>query len=705
MTLHVSTRVDELVWGTGGLHLVLSFDAQAPVALTGIRVDGVDHALYATPALEVLTVDGGHVPASTRLNHTAAGAELRYSGHEIVDTDDMSELVVTSDGAGLRVEWHIEQIAETPAFRSWVRVRNTGEQPVGLRSVASWVGGFTREGVDGGALAGWSLVHASSDWLGESRWARTELRNALPRLREELTGHNPRGALITSSTGTWSTGHALPNGFLESAHLAWGWQIEHNGAWRSDVGEDTRGGYLALSGPTDDDASWFRSLASGESFDSVPVTITAGADLEAVSANLTAYRRAARHPHVDNTALPVVFNDYMNTLNGDPTTERLLPLIAAAAEVGSEVFCIDAGWYDDSGVWWDTVGAWLPSATRFPGGLGEVIDAIRAAGMVPGLWLEPEVVGVRSPIADILPTEAFLQRRGARIVEHGRYHLDLRHPAAIAHVDEVVDRLVEQYGIGFFKFDYNINPGPGTDLDADSVGDGLLQHNRAHLAWLDRLLDRHPDLVIENCASGAMRSDFAMLSRLAMQSTSDQQDFRLFPPIAASAPLAILPEQAANWAYPQPGMTDEEVAFCMVTSLLGRLYLSGYLNNMDAATRTLVDEAVAAYKSELRDVVRTATPTWPLGIPEWDGAWVAFGLRAVDGVEYLSLWNRDASHPETRIELPHLRGSDLRVSTVYPAALTPWNHSWDRSAGVLTVRAGDAPASARTLRLETAPAH
>ena len=66
-----------------------------------------------------------------------------------------------------------------------------------------------------------------------------------------------------------------------------------------------------------------------------------------------------------------------------------------------------------------------------------------------------------------------------------------------------------------------------------------------------------------------------MLSRLAMQSTSDQQDFRKYPPIAASAPVSMLPEQAASWAYPQPEMSDEEAAFCLVTGLLGRFYLSG----------------------------------------------------------------------------------------------------------------------------------
>src|ERR1700684_4172068 len=159
---------------------------------------------------------------------------------------------------------------------------------------------------------------------------------------------------------------------------------------------------------------------------------------EAAVAGLTTYRRAVRRPHEDHRRLPVIFNDYMNTLMGDPTTERLLPLIAAAAQTGAEYFCIDSGWYTDIGEdWWDAVGAWKPSQTRFPNGITEVLDHIRAAGMIPGLWLEPEVVGVNSPVAGKLPAEAFFQRDGALVVEHGRYHLDRRHPAPVKHLAEV----------------------------------------------------------------------------------------------------------------------------------------------------------------------------------------------------------------------------------------------------------------------------
>lgn len=316
--------------------------------------------------------------------------------------------------------------------------------------------------------------------------------------------------------------------------------------------------------------------------------------------------------------------------------------------------------------------------------------------MVPGLWLEPEVVGVRSPIADVLPREAFLQRHGQRIVEHHRYHLDLRHPAAVEHLDRVVDRLVEQFGVGFFKFDYNIDPGPGTDHQADSVGDGLLEHNRAHLAWLDRLLDRHPQLVIENCSSGAMRMDFAMLSRLAMQSTSDQQDFTRFPPIAAAAPISMLPEQAANWAYPQPEMSDEEVAFCLVTGLLGRFYVSGYLNRMNGDQRRMVTNAVETAKS-LRRAIATGHPYWPGGLPGWADAWIALGMRGPTE-DLISVWRRDGS-ARTELRVPHLAGNDVTVSTVFPVDLPEWRTDWDAASGTLTVHASDADIAARTLRL------
>src|SRR5690606_2109452 len=226
------------------------------------------------------------------------------------------------------------------------------------------------------------------------------------------------------------------------------WQIENNGGWRWEIGDWAGDLYLIATGPNDQAHQWTRRLAPGESFASVPAATVLAPGDDAAFAALTEYRRRIRRPHPDNENLPVVFNDFMNALMGDPTTEKLLPLIDAAAAAGAEYFCIDAGWHAETPRWWDAVGEWKEAGWRFPGGLREVLDRIRDRGMVPGLWLEPESLGVRSPAVHELPDDAFFQRAGARVIESGRYQLDFRHPAVIERLTAVVDRLVADYGVG-----------------------------------------------------------------------------------------------------------------------------------------------------------------------------------------------------------------------------------------------------------------
>jgi alpha-galactosidase len=598
-----------------------------------------------------------------------------------------------AESSGLSSRISLRSAGGTAAWQVRTTVTNDGPEPVLLLSVTSFALGLGPEVGPVGAL---DLVSGDSEWLGEGRWTRRPLRDGLvPDLNLPMHGQDGRGRVARVGTGTWSTGTHLPVGALAGGGGAWLWQIEHNGPWRWEAGERLDGAYLALLGPTDLDHQWQQLLQPGESFTTVPVSVAWSPDgFDGAVAAMTAHRRALRRPHPDREALPVVFNDYMNTLMGDPTTAKLLPLVDAAADAGAEVFCVDAGWYDNDAAWWDSVGEWQPSQTRFPRGLEEVIARIRARGLVPGLWLEPEVVGVRSPMQDKLPAAAFLQRGGVRLVEHGRYHLDLRHPAAVAHLDEVVDRLVEQLGVGYLKLDYNIDPGAGTDVGG-GVGAGLLGHNRAHLDWLDRVLDRHPGLILENCASGGMRADYALLARMQLQSTSDQQDWRRYPPIAASAPLSILPEQAASWAYPQPEMTAEEAAFTLVTGLMGRLYLAGRLDGTSGPQRRQVRDAVETYRRIRHDLAR-ATPSWPHGLPGWDDTWLSLALHAA-GVTYLAVWRRGGAASST-LRLDHLRGRPVAVDVLFPAHLPAWTHAWDPAGGVLTLTGGE-PYAARLFRI------
>lgn len=187
-------------------------------------------------------------------------------------------------------------------------------------------------------------------------------------------------------------------------------------------------------------------------------------------------------------------------------------------------------------------------------------------------------MGINSPVANELPPEAFFQRRGIRVVEQSRYQLDFRHSAVNSRLNAIVDELITQYGVGYFKLDYNIDVTHGTDVGASSPGDGMLEHRRAYMSWINSIYDRHPQVVLETCSSGAQRLDYEMLATHSIQSTSDQQDPVLYAGISAAVPTAVTPEQSASWSYPQPEYSDDLNTYCVLNSLMGRVHLSGRID-------------------------------------------------------------------------------------------------------------------------------
>ncbi len=717
----------ELVWNDDRLALRIEVDgdnvarlarlAPAPVPLAEDKGNGGPGGavLARMPLVDIVTAGTGRDRSSRRYAESVTGRRLRYVAHEEHEETAWHELRVDLEdpSSGLQASVSYRVLVGHGVLRSSVRLRNGGASPITIESVTSLLApGLAGPG---GRLDDVDLWWAENEWLGEDRWHSRPFRDALPDLGLAAHGNtDPRGMFGLTSQGSWPSGAFVPMGAAVNRRTGhtWLWQVEHNGAWHWQVGEKPlrpapRGGeggsdgYLALLGPTYSEHHWQAVLGPGETFETAPAALAISAvSLEAATTALTHYRRTIRRPHDDLKRLPVIFNDYMNTLMGDPTTERLSPLIDAAAKAGAEYFVIDAGWYAGLGeAWWDTVGAWAPSESRFPGGIEEVLNHIRGRGMVPGLWLEPEVVGVKSPVAEQLPHAAFFCRDSQRLVENGRYQLDFTHPAAREHLDRVVDSLVGDLGVGYLKMDYNINIGPGTDSGGVSVGAGLLAHNRAFLEWVGGLLDRHKDLTIESCASGAMRKDYATLSRFQLQSTSDQQDFLLYPAISVAAPMSVAPEQSATWAYPQPGWDEDAICFAVCNALLGRVHLSGHLDKMSAYELQLVTDGIAVYK-RIRDDLARAMPFWPLGLPRWDDNWLSLGMQR-PGVSYIAAWHRRTGNgPGGRVSdpsrvtlpVPHLKNDEAVAELLYPSSGNA-RVEWLPDTGELVVTLERAPSS------------
>ncbi len=564
------------------------------------------------------------------------GARLIFVDHHEESTGNGPRLtLIHSDPVtNIHVESFYQAFDGVPVVRRWTRVTNHGAADVGIEFLSS---AMLHGLADPQNYDGELVIHlAWNSWMAEAQW-HTFRPSELGFVENERTSWSQAAA---ASVGSWSTEKYLSMAMVENTRLGltWFWQIEHNGSWYWEIsnvgshGNRATDVYAWLGGPDDLHSAAWKNLRRGESYQSVPVCLgcVRGGFSEAVAA-LTAYRRAAcLLPRPENSRCPVIFNDYMNCLWGDPTEAKELPLIEAAAKAGCEYYVIDAGWY--AGLhedWSPTIGAWEPSPERWPHGLGFVLDRIRQRGMIPGLWIEPEVAGMHSRLAQ-QPDSWFLMRHGKRVLKNTRFLLDFRNPAVTDYLDRVIDRLVGEYRVGYLKMDYNVDSLQGTDRNADSPGQGLLEHNRAHLAWLERVVKRYPTLVIENCGSGGGRMDYAMLSRLQIQSATDQEDYLRLPAIVTGASAAVLPEQLACWSYPLASADAGQASFNLVTAMLCRIHQSGRLDEISNDGADQVTNGIRIYKDAIRAHIPQAMPFYPLGMPDVTNRKlpVALGMRS-----------------------------------------------------------------------------
>lgn len=664
---------------------------------------------------------------------TNLGTTFKYKCHHS-ETNDFGPLYIFTlydEATNLECEVYYQFFTGLKVVRSYTKLINTNvplsdakdneARSYTLSYLSSLcLNGLTKELVDQGrtddAIGHYGKKSFACDvelkiphnsWCRELHWRNYTLDD-LGFVPSIVKGMQRSSKVISfSNTGNWSTKEYLPMGYLSiGAHaqedgLGYGhgllFQIEQQGSWHWELGDQANQLYLQLSGPEELHNHFYIKLKPGDSFTSVPCALAfseyCGEDgfIDAMG-TMNSYRRRIRRVNDDNKKLPIIFNCYMNCIFGDPTTQNLIPLIDKAAEAGCEYFCIDAGWYD-KGYWWDNVGEWQPSPERFPEGIKYVLDYIRSKNMVPGLWLEIEVMGIKSPKLKDTDDSWFFMRHGSRIYDRSRFQLDFTCAKVREHATSVIERLVNEYGVGYIRMDYNIEPGIGTDQYVESAGLGLLNHNRAYLQWLKDMFKRFPDLVIENCSSGGLRMDYALLSQCSVQSTSDQEDYLNYATIAANAPTGVTNEQAAIWSYPMLSDDADAVAFNQVSAMLCRIHQSGHLAKIKQEHFNLIKEALDFYK-DIRLELKDALPSWPLGLSKFDSPWSCLVMHNKALVEqdkskpqylFMSVWHRNSKDEAIDIPLPKFKGKELVIEALYPNYLAG-HAQWQKEQGTMHIK-------------------
>ncbi|MFA6112327.1 MAG: glycoside hydrolase family 36 protein, partial [Candidatus Latescibacterota bacterium] len=176
---------------------------------------------------------------------------------------------------------------------------------------------------------------------------------------------------------------------------------------------------------------------------------------------------------------------------------------------------MDAGWYPGQD-WAQGVGTWEPDPERFPHGIRQVADHAHSLGAGLVLWFEPERVMPGTWLAQTHPEWLLGSREGTML-------LNLGDPAARAWLTEHVDRMIGEQGITLYRQDFNMDPLPyWRDNDApDRQGMTENLHVQGYLAYWDELRRRHPDMLIDSCASGGRRNDLETLRRAVPLLRSD----------------------------------------------------------------------------------------------------------------------------------------------------------------------------------------
>ena len=656
-----------------------------PISRKKLKVSNKDIAPFYTFVEAHLS--GGNIPEHHGIKYiqTEYAYEAKYVRHETIENDKGLELIIVTSNGVLEITSFIQIYKDVAAFSIYNQAKNISKSPISLEYLSSFnlvrLGRINSEDL--------SLYQANSSWYIEAQWIKDSF------LHLGLYNGNDFLALTRyaiNNIGSWSTKEHLPMVVVEDKRrkLDMLVQVESSSSWHIELGTTYNEIYLATSGPEFYDHGWKKILNPNDTFASVQTSVSFGSDFEESIQEITKVRRINRRFHQDNADLPVIFNDYMHALWDKQTTELILPLVDMASEIGCDEFCIDAGWFAEGTSWWNTLGRWKEEPKNFPnGGLKAVINYIKSKGMKAGIWIEIEAIGKDADIIKEMNDDWFFTINGKKTIEHNRYQLNFANEEVYQYALGVIDEIMSLYNIDYLKIDYNTDCGVGTDYHTDSVSDGLLNHARAYIKWLNEVMDKYPNLTIENCASGGCRMDSEILKVCPIQSTSDQANFRKYPYLSANVLTAVTPEQAAVWSYPVSDLektlpTDEEVAMNMVNSMLGRIHLASFLNKLTNKQLDLVKEGIAYYRSII-ELKKRSVPVYPKGTAKFFDKEVVGGIKD-DERMIIAIWNTSGKARKIKVNLAKYQPKEIKVA--YPLSLET-AYRYDKDKMVLELECGD----------------
>ena len=424
-----------------------------------------------------------------------ADLNLSFASHTI--QGDHLQVVLTAKDYPCRVVLHYRVYADLDLIDRWVEIQNLGTEKMAVENIQSaiWYVPHTRK---------YRLTHIAGNW-GEEWLVRREMLDQGEKViqsRNGISGHQhvPYFALDQDGLAT------------EHAGSVWFGALQWSGNWKIIVEQD-QNNQLHVSGGYND-YDFALELAPGQSHSTPVFTagFTTGGFGEA-SRLLHRYQKKYLYPeNMRNVEVPIVFNTVSlnrGSYKREYVTEtNVLALVPFAAQIGAEVFIIDAGWQT-------AIGQWTVNKEKFPHGLEPIIDEVRRRGMKFGLWIEPERVMSNARLFSDPSRQDWLFAKNT-----GSAMLNLSRRDVLEYVYQELATLLRENAISYLKLDFN------RYLDVPAVPDRRTMRTKYVENFYElfaRLRTDFPNVFFENCASGSGRPDLKMDAYFARINRSDIQ--------------------------------------------------------------------------------------------------------------------------------------------------------------------------------------
>lgn len=250
-----------------------------------------------------------------------------------------------------------------------------------------------------------------------------------------------------------------------------------------------------------------------------PLSISTYSDcgLNGVSVNMQKFVRELVSPKIE---VPIMLNSW-EAMYFDLDCDKLKLLADKAYELGFDGIVIDDGWFADRNDDSSSLGDWYENRRKFPNGIAEIADYLKAKDMKLGIWIEPEMISEKSELFVKHPQWVLMHTQARQIVGRNQYILDLSQSEVQDYLYNVLVRIITQYGADYIKWDFNRR---FSDVFGGEGGGYHYRYIKGLYGLLKRITDTYPHVIIENCASGGGRFDLGMLSYSPMGWVSDNTD-------------------------------------------------------------------------------------------------------------------------------------------------------------------------------------